>query len=129
MKSILTIVASFFFAACLYAQPTKTITNKDSYGWMFGASWVLTDDDGEAFNPFLVQNLHSHFYPSQVFVDKYIYNGWSAECVLAYSAYNPDKITNGREGISGSMFSMDFHSFCYLNTFFNCSLIPFWKRR
>jgi len=110
MKSILTITVSFFFVACLYAQPTKTITNKDSYGWMFGASWVLTDDDGEAFNPFLVQNLHSHFYPSQVFVDKYIYNGWSAECVLAYSAYNPDKITNGREGISGSMFSMDFHS-------------------
>ena len=110
MKSILSIAVSFFFVACLYAQPTKTITNKDSYSWMFGASWVLTDDDGEAFNPFLVQNLHSHFYPSKVTVDKYIYNGWSAETVLAYSVYNPEKITNEQEGISGSMFSMDFHS-------------------
>jgi hypothetical protein len=110
MKSILSIAVSFFFVACLYSQPTKTITNQDSYSWMFGASWVLTDDDGQAFNPFLVQNLHSHLYPSKISVDKYIYNGWSAEAVLAYSVYNPEKITNEQEGISGSMFSMDFHS-------------------
>lgn len=110
MKSILTIAVCFFIVASLYAQPTKTITNKDSYSWMFGASWVLTDDDGQAFNPFLVQNLHSHLFPTQVTVDKYFYNGWSGESILTYSIYNPQKVTNGETGIEGSMFSIDFHS-------------------
>jgi hypothetical protein len=110
MKSILTITISFFFVTCLYAQPTKTISNKDSYNWMFGLSWVMTDDDGEAFNPFLVQNLHTHFFPTQITVDKYFYNSWSGESILAYSIYNPQKVTNGETGIEGSMFSMDFHS-------------------
>ncbi len=110
MRIVVSIVFSFFFMACLYAQPTKTITNKDSYGWMFGASWVLTDDDGEAFNPFLVQNLHGQFYPSRLSVDKYIYDGWSAEAVVAFSSYNAENTTNDTSGISGSLFSMDFHA-------------------
>ena len=110
MKVSITSLLFMCLVTNIQAQPTKSITNKESYSWMFGLSWAMTDDDGEAFNPFLVQNLHTHFFPTQVTVDKYIYNGWSGEAVLAYSVYNPGKITNEQEDISGSMFSMDFHS-------------------
>lgn len=109
MKALVTFLFLMFAIINVQAQPTKSITNKDSYSWMFGLSWVLTDDDGEAYNPFLIENLHAHLFPSKITVDKYIYNGWSAEAVLAYSTYNPEKITNDQEGISGSLFSMDFH--------------------
>ncbi len=93
----------------LFAQPEKAISNKDTYNWMFGASWTLTDDDGESLNPFLFGNFHSHLFPAQLTIDKYIYNSWSTECVMTYSKYNPEKITNGSNGISGSLFSMDFN--------------------
>tara|TARA_B110000285_G_scaffold158709_1_gene177081 strand:+ start:64 stop:762 length:699 start_codon:yes stop_codon:yes gene_type:complete len=110
MKVVFTFIFLMFAILNTNAQPTKTFTNKDTYSWMFGLSWVLTDDDGSSFNPFLVQNMHSHLFPTQVTVDKYFYNSWSGEAVLAYSVYNPGKITNEQEEISGSMFSMDFHS-------------------
>ena len=110
MKLVFSFVVFVFGFLNVHAQPTKSVTNKDSYNWLFGLSWVMTDDDGQAFNPFLVQNLHTHFFPSQVTVDKYFYNGWSGEAALTYSVYNPQKTTNGETGIEGSMFSMDFHS-------------------
>jgi hypothetical protein len=107
------VVFIFLFLLFAYfntqAQPTKSITNKDSYSWMFGLSWVLTDDDGQAYNPFLFENLHTHLFPSKITVDKYIYNGWSTEAALTYSLYNPEKMTNDQTGLSGSLFSMDFH--------------------
>jgi hypothetical protein len=109
MKVLVTFLFLMLAVINIEAQPTKSITNKDSYGWMFGLSWVLTDDDGEAYNPFLIENLHSHLFPSKITIDKYIYNGWSAETVLAYSTYNPQKTTNDQDSISGSLFSMDFH--------------------
>lgn len=90
---------------------------------MFGASWILTDDDGESFNPFLVENLHGHLFPTQLIIDKYIYNGWSAECALTYSKYNPEKITNGSTDISGSMFSMDFNGKYSLYKLLNSGVI------
>ena len=110
MKLVFSFVVFVFGFLNVHAQPTKSVTNKDSYNWLFGLSWVMTDDDGQAFNPFLVQNLHTHFFPSQVTVDKYFYNGWSGEAALTYSVYNPQKTTNGETDIEGSMFSMDFHS-------------------
>lgn len=109
MKVVFTFVISMFVYTNVKAQPTKFITNKDSYSWMFGLSWVLTDDDGDAYNPFSVQNLHTHLFPSKITLDKYIYNGFSTEALIAYSKYNPEKITNTQLGISGSLFSIDFH--------------------
>ena len=109
MKSLGALCLSLMLVSTVFAQPEKAISNKDTYNWMFGASWTLTDDDGESFNPFLFENLHSHLFPTQLSIDKFIYNGWSAECVMSYSKYNPDKITNGSNGISGNIFSMDFN--------------------
>ena len=109
MKSFGALCLSLLLFNTAYAQPEKAISNKDTYNWMFGASWTLTDDDGESFNPFLFENLHSHLFPTQLSIDKYIYNGWSAEFVMTYSKYNPEKITNGSNGISGNIFSMDFN--------------------
>ena len=71
MRLVFTFMVFSLGVLNIQAQPTKSVTNKDSYSWMFGLSWVMTDDDGEAFNPFLVQNLHTHFFPTQVTVDKY----------------------------------------------------------
>ncbi len=110
MRLVFTFLVFSFGVFNFQAQPTKSVTNKDSYNWLFGLSWVMTDDDGQALNPFLVQDLHTHFFPTQVTADKYFYNGWSGEAVLTYSVYNSQKKTNGETGIEGSMFSMDFHS-------------------
>ena len=60
MKALVTFLFLMFAIINVQAQPTKSITNKDSYSWMFGLSWVLTDDDGEAYNPFLIQMTY-HF--------------------------------------------------------------------
>ena len=123
MKSFSALCLSLMLFTTAFAQPEKSITNKDTYSWMFGTSWVLTDDDGNSYNPFSIENLHSHFFPSQVTIDKYIYNGWSAECALTYSKYNPEKITNGSTGISGSMFSMDFNGKYSLYKLLNSGVI------
>jgi hypothetical protein len=109
MKYFGIICLSFLISCKAFCQPEKSISNKDTYNWMIGASWLLTDDDGESLNPFLIENLHSQIFPSRLTIDKYIYNSWSAECVLGYMQFNPNKLTNGAREISGSMFSMDFH--------------------
>ena len=109
MKYFGIICLSFLISCKAFCQPEKSISNKDTYNWIIGASWLLTDDDGESLNPFLIENLHSQIFPSRLTIDKYIYNSWSAECVLGYMQFNPNKLTNGAREISGSMFSMDFH--------------------
>lgn len=123
MKSFVALCLSLLLVISISAQPEKAISNKDTYNWMFGASWIFTDDDGESFNPFLFENLHGHLFPTQLTIDKYIYNGWSAECALTYSKYNPEKITNGSTGISGSMFSMDFNGKYSLYKLLNSGVI------
>ena len=123
MKSFSAVCLSLMLFTTAFAQPEKSITNKDTYSWMFGTSWVLTDDDGDSYNPFLIENLHSHFFPSQLSIDKYIYNGWSVECALTYSKYNPEKITNSSTGITGSVFSMDFNGKYSLYKLLNSGVI------
>lgn len=123
MKSFSALFLSLMLLTVAFAQPEKSITNKDTYSWMFGTSWVLTDDDGYPYNPFLIENLHSHFFPSQLSIDKYIYNGWSIECALTYSKYNPEKTTNSSSGITGSMFSMDFNGKYSLYKILNSGVI------
>ena len=91
MKSFGALCLSLLLFNTAFAQPEKAISNKDTYSWMFGASWTLTDDDGESFNPFLFENLHGHLFPTQLSIDKYIYNGWSVEFIMTYSKYNPEK--------------------------------------
>ncbi len=126
MKVFFAFLILVMSASNVFAQPTKAVTNKDSYSWMFGLSWVMTDDDGDAFNPFLVQNLHTHLYPSQITIDKYFYNGWSGEASLSYSIYNDQKLTNGETGIEGGLFAMDFHSKYSLYKILNKGMIdPF----
>jgi hypothetical protein len=96
------------FFGLSFAQPTKKLTNSDNYAWQFGAGWMLTDDDGYELNPLSSSKFQSTPFPTRVFVDKYIYNGWSAEGVMAYQKYDPTKMVNDSMGITGSMFSTDF---------------------
>ena len=48
MKSFGALCLSLMLVSTVFAQPEKAISNKDTYNWMFGASWTLTDDDGDA---------------------------------------------------------------------------------
>ncbi|MFM8962256.1 MAG: hypothetical protein ACKOGD_00250, partial [Sphingomonadales bacterium] len=75
--SILLIAGSISFA-----QPDKMITNRDNYFWKFGIAWTTTDDDGQELNPVPIDQLHGLPFPSRLYADRYIYNGWSVEGVL-----------------------------------------------
>ena len=92
------------------AQPNKIITNKDNYNWMFGASWMMLDDDGAETNPFNFSQYHSAPYPSRFFVDKYLYNGWSVEGSICFQSYDSTKYVNDSLRINGSLFGFDVHS-------------------
>ncbi len=92
------------------AQPNKKITNKDNYNWMFGASWMMLDDDGAQTNPFNFSQYHSAPYPTRAFVDKYIYNGWSVEGSMCFQKYDNSKLVNDSIGVEGSLFGFDVHS-------------------
>ena len=82
MRSILLLLSSLFcvlLQANVWAQPDKMITNRDNYFWQFGVAWTTTDDDGKELNPAPFDQLHGLPFPSRLYVDRYIYNGWSAE--------------------------------------------------
>jgi hypothetical protein len=70
------------------AQPTKKITNRDNYAWQFGLAWMLTDDDGYELNPFSSSQFHSAPFPTRIFVDKYIYDGWSVDGGIGFQKYS-----------------------------------------
>ena len=74
MRSFDILCLSLLISCNAFCQPEKSISNKDTYSWMFAASWILTDDDGASYNPFLIENLHSQVFPSRLTIDKYIYN-------------------------------------------------------
>lgn len=93
-----------------FAQPNKMITNKDNYNWLFGASWIMLDDDGIETNPFNFSQYHSTPFPSRFFVDKYIYNGWSVEGSICYQKYDSLKYVNDSLRVNGNLFGFDLHS-------------------
>jgi len=107
--TLLTSILLLFTFPKVMAQPTKSLTNQDNYNMMFGLSWAMLDDDGDAFKPFNFGNYHYLVYPTRAFFDKYIYDGWSAEVVGTYHRYDPLKLVNDSLGITGSMFSLDAH--------------------
>lgn len=104
----ISILLFFGFFESLFAQPTKKITNRDNYAWQFGASWLLTDDDGYEINPFSSSKLQNTPFPTRIFVDKFIYNGWSVDGAIGYQKYDPTKLVNDSLNITGSMISTDF---------------------
>ena len=104
-------LSTFLFLCFLgtsIAQPTKKITNSDNYAWQFGLAWMLTDDDGYEINPFSSSQFQSALFPTRMFVDKYIYNGWSVDGGIGFQKYDPSKLVNDSLGITGSMISADF---------------------
>ena len=104
MRQNLTIFFSLFFVlmqATALAQPDKMITNRDNYFWQFGLAWTTTDDDGQELNPMPFDQLHGLPFPSRLYVDRYIYNGWSAEGVLGAQTYKPERKVNDSIGVNG----------------------------
>jgi hypothetical protein len=84
-----------------FAQPDKMITNRDNYFWQFGLAWTTTDDDGQELNPMPFDQLHGLPFPSRLYIDRYIYNGWSAEVVLGAQPYKPERMVNDSVGVDG----------------------------
>jgi len=104
MRSILLLLSSLFcvlLQANVWAQPDKMITNRDNYFWQFGVAWTTTDDDGKELNPAPFDQLHGLPFPSRLYVDRYIYNGWSAEAVLGAQTYKSDRMLNDSIGVNG----------------------------
>ncbi len=104
MRQQLSIIFSLFFVliqASVLAQPDKMITNRDNYFWQFGLAWTTTDDDGKELNPMPIDQLHGLPFPSRLYVDRYIYNGWSAEAVLGAQTYKPERKVNDSIGVDG----------------------------
>ena len=104
MRQHLSFLFSFVFIlmqASVFAQPDKMITNRDNYFWQFGLAWTTTDDDGQELNPMPIDQLHSLPFPSRLYVDRYIYNGWSAEAVLGAQTYQADRMVNDSIGVTG----------------------------
>jgi hypothetical protein len=104
MRQQLSIIFSLFFVliqASVLAQPDKMITNRDNYFWQFGLAWTTTDDDGRELNPMPIDQLHGLPFPSRLYVDRYIYNGWSAEAVLGAQTYKPERKVNDSLGVDG----------------------------
>jgi hypothetical protein len=104
MRQQLTLFFSLLFVliqATAFAQPDKMITNRDNYFWQFGLAWTTTDDDGQELNPMPFDQLHGLPFPSRLYVDRYIYNGWSAEAVLGAQIYKPERKVNDSIGVNG----------------------------
>ncbi|TAF86853.1 MAG: hypothetical protein EAZ48_04600 [Flavobacteriia bacterium] len=104
MRQQLTLFFSLLFVliqVTALAQPDKMITNRDNYFWQFGLAWTTTDDDGQELNPMPFDQLHGLPFPSRLYVDRYIYNGWSAEAVLGAQTYKPEKTVNDSIGVNG----------------------------
>jgi len=104
MRQHLSILFSFVFIlmqASVFAQPDKMITNRDNYFWQFGLAWTTTDDDGQELNPMPIDQLHGLPFPSRLYVDRFIYNGWSAEAVLGAQTYQADRMVNDSIGVTG----------------------------
>jgi hypothetical protein len=85
----------------LFAQPDKMIENRDNYFWQFGLAWTATDDDGMELNPMPSDQLHGAIIPSRLYVDRYIYNGWSVEGILGGQQYDSTKLVNDSLGVNG----------------------------
>ncbi|MEY3086711.1 MAG: hypothetical protein RL137_1667 [Bacteroidota bacterium] len=104
MRQHLSFLFSFVFIlmqASVFAQPDKMITNRDNYFWQFGLAWTTTDDDGQELNPMPINQLHGLPFPSRLYVDRFIYNGWSAEAVLGAQTYQADRMVNDSIGVTG----------------------------
>ncbi|MEN9700076.1 MAG: hypothetical protein RLZZ301_1274 [Bacteroidota bacterium] len=90
-----------------WGQPDKMITNRDNYFWQFGLAWTSTDDDGHELQPSPFGNLHSNPFPTRLYADRYIYNGWSAEGVVGMQLYDSTRYVNDSLHVTGSLAYFD----------------------
>jgi hypothetical protein len=118
MKRIVTIVLLFAVNFSL-AQPSSINRKKNPYRFMFGLSWSVIDDDGNAFgNLFDYQDSWNYLpFPTRLSLDKYVRKGWSLEGMVAYNTYTTSKIINNTTGVSGIFVSGDFHMKYSFNRF------------
>jgi len=109
-KISLFIICSFF-GMSLMAQPASLTKKKNPYKWMFGISWNVIDDNGDAYSRLLdyEDSWNYLYYPSRISVDRYLRKGWSWEAMAAYNEYTASKIINDSTGLEGMFISADFH--------------------
>lgn len=105
--ALLSFFTIIIFCSHTLAQPDKMITNRDNYFWQFGIAWTSTDDDGKELNPMPIDQLHGLPFPTRLYADRYIYNGWSAEGVLGGQAYDATKKVNDSIGVNGLLTYLD----------------------
>jgi hypothetical protein len=107
LKKIGLVLALFLTCQILIAQPIKTLTNANTYAWMFGISYTALDDDGNSAAFYDPSNWHTNVFPSRIFADKYIYKGWSTELAMSFNQYNPKKLVNLQMGKTGFFLATD----------------------
>ncbi len=107
LKKIGLVLALCLSCQILSAQPIKSLTNANSYGWMFGLSYTALDDDGNTAAFYDPTNWHTNVFPSRIFADKYIYKGWSTELAMSFNQYNPKKLVNLQMGKTGFFLATD----------------------
>jgi hypothetical protein len=83
------------------AQPAQLDRNKDSYNWMFGASWNFASP----INDF--STIKGYQFPTRFFLDKHYYNNWSFEGALAFGKFDTISIRPDSLSMSNSFFSLD----------------------
>lgn len=107
LQSLILLVA-MFISNSVEAQP-YVLRNQKPYSWMIGVSWTAVDDDGrglcQAFDVAEVWNYE--YFPTRIFVDKYLKHGLSVEFSAAYVTYRAGKLINDSINRSGIFLSMD----------------------
>lgn len=103
MNRNLIIVLFIFLDFCISAQPAAQYRKRDPYKWMFGVSWNAIDDNGSAYTYlFDVEGSWNYeYFPTRIFIDKYIYKSWSFEGSAAFNRYTPSKLINDTTGLNG----------------------------
>lgn len=78
------------------------------YTWMIGLGWSIVDNDGRSHSHILdVKGAWlMHPYPSHLFVDRYLKQGFSLELAASFNQFNGKKMVN-QAYPTGMMFSAD----------------------
>lgn len=107
LRSVL-IATTLLFTQFADAQP-YALQYRKPYTWMIGVSWNVIDDDGRGLCQMfdVAETWNYEYFPTRIFVDKYIKHGISAEFSGAYVTYRAGKLINDSINRSGTFLAFD----------------------